>query len=61
MRRLSVAADCKNENCPAVWADDTDPEHLTIVGVPAPAAEGVGPGEVAIRVPRRVIADAAFA
>jgi len=59
--RLSVAADCKNENCPAVWADTEDPEHLTIVGVPAPDAAGVGSGEIAIRVPRQVIADAHIA
>lgn len=59
MHRLSVDASCKDGyTCPAVWADDTDPEHLTIVGVPVSGAEGVGPGEIAIRIKRQIIADA---
>lgn len=61
MERLSVDAGCKNGTCPAVWADTDDPEHLTIVGVPVPDAEGVGPGEIAIRIRRQVIADAHIA
>lgn len=61
MQRLSVDADCKNGTCPAVWVDTDDPDHLYIVGVPAPDAEGVGPGETAVRVKRQVIADARIA
>jgi len=61
MKRLSVDRDCKNGSCPAVWADTDDPGHLTIVGVPAPDAEGVGPGEIAIRIKRQVITDANIA
>jgi hypothetical protein len=61
MQRLSVDADCKNGTCPAVWVDTDYPDYLTIVGVFAPDAEGVGPGEIAIRVPRQVIADAGIA
>lgn len=61
MQRLSVDVDCKNSSCPAVWADTDDPDHLTIVGVPAPDAQGVGDGEIAIRIKRQVIADAHIA
>jgi hypothetical protein len=42
-----------------VFADDTEPDHLWVVGVPVPAGTvPVGPGEVAVRVKRQVIADA---
>ena len=60
--RLSVDAECKNGTCPAVFADDGDPANLWIVGVPVPPGTvPVGPGEVAIRVKRQVIADAEIA
>lgn len=40
-------------------ADDTDPDHLVIVGLPVPAGTVLlGPGEIAIRVKRQVIVDA---
>ncbi|MGI9002976.1 MAG: hypothetical protein ACR2GH_15165 [Pseudonocardia sp.] len=60
MRRLSVDAECKDGfSCPSVHADDTDPGHLVIVGVPVLAGTvPLGPGEIAIRVKRQVIADA---
>lgn len=60
MRRLSVDASCKDGfSCPSVHTDDTDPAHLVIVGEPVPAGTvPLGPGEVAIRVKRQVIADA---
>lgn len=60
MRRLSVDEDCKDGfSCPSVHADDADPTHLVIVGVPVPAdTVPLGPGEIAIRVKRQVIADA---
>lgn len=60
MRRLSVDAQCKDGfTCPSVNADEADPTHLVIVGEPVPAdTVPLGPGEIAIRVKRQVIADA---
>lgn len=60
MRRLSVDDECKDGfSCPSVHADDVDPTHLVIVGEPVPAGTvPLGPGEIAIRVKRQVIADA---
>lgn len=63
MHRLSVDASCKDgHTCPSVHADDADPDHLWIVGVPAPPGlVPVGPGEIAIQIARQVIADAHIA
>lgn len=60
MRRLSVDAECKDGfTCPSVHVDDADPTHLVIVGEPVPAGTvPLGPGEIAIRVKRQVIAEA---
>jgi hypothetical protein len=60
MRRLSVDAECKDGfSCPSVHSDDDDLTHLVIVGEPVPAGTvPLGPGEVAIRVKRQLIADA---
>jgi hypothetical protein len=62
MQRLSVDAECKDGfSCPSVHVDDADPAHLVIVGVPVPAGTvPLGPGEIAIRVKRQVIAEAAI-
>jgi hypothetical protein len=61
MRRLSVDERCKDKwSCPSVHADaEADPDHLVIVGVAVPVGTvPLGEGEIAIRVPRQVIADA---
>jgi hypothetical protein len=60
MRRLSVDASCKGTyTCPSVWEDDTNLAFLVVVGHPVPAGTvPVGDGEIAIRVPRQVVADA---
>lgn len=62
MRRLSVdEAQCKgNYTCPSVWVDDADPDHVIVVGRPAQPGPEVlmGEGEIAVRLPRQVIADA---
>lgn len=60
MRRLSVDAECKDGfSCPSVHADDTDPLHVVVVGEIVPAGTvPLGPGEIAVRVKRQVIADA---
>lgn len=60
MQRLSVDAECKDGfSCPSVHADDTDPLYVVVVGKAVPAGTvPLGPGEIAIRVKRQVIADA---
>ncbi len=60
MRRLSVDAECKDGfSCPSVHADEADPLHVVVVGEAVPAGTvPLGPGEIAIRVKRQVIADA---
>ena len=63
IRRLSVDDSCKDGyTCPSVWADDTDPTHVIVVGEVVPA--GVVPTadhEIAVRVKRQVITDADIA
>jgi hypothetical protein len=61
MQRISVDAECKDGfTCPSVWTDDNDPEYAIVVGtVPPVASVPLAPGEVAIRVRRQVIRDAA--
>lgn len=59
IRRLS--ADCEDGDwtCPGVWDDDEYPEDVTAVGkLLDPSPVPLGEGEVAIRIPRRVITDA---
>ncbi len=59
-QRLSVEEQCRDGyTCPSVWADDTDPEHLVIVG--HLVEEGTVPtaeGETAVRIKRQIVADA---
>lgn len=59
MRRLS--GDCEDNawTCPGVWEDGEDSEDVTVVGIlldPSPVP--LGEGEAAIRIPRRLIAEA---
>lgn len=57
LRRLS--GDCNDEASPGLWDEDQMREDVIAVGtllVPSPVP--LGEGEVAIRLPRRVIRDA---
>lgn len=59
-RRLAVDDACRDGyTCPSVWADDSDPEHLVVVGRPVePGAVPIGDGEIAVRIKRQIVADA---
>ena len=58
-RRLSVDDCTDGLTCPSVWLDDSDPDHVVIVGkVTPPGTVPVGAGEVAVRVRRQVIVNA---
>lgn len=59
IRQLS--GDCFEDDgsCPGVWDDDGCPEDVVAVGkLLDPSPVPLGEGEVAIRIPRRVITDA---
>lgn len=59
IRQLS--RDCFEDDgsCPGVWDDDEYPEDVMAVGkLLDPSPVPLGEGEVAIRIPRRVIVDA---
>lgn len=60
MRRLSVDPECKdNYTCQSVWADDSDPDYVVVVGHPAEAhAVPLAEGEVAVRIKRQIVAAA---
>jgi hypothetical protein len=60
LRRLSVDDTCGDDDtCPAVWDDDQCRDELVIVGHPVP--DGTVPlakGEIALRIRRKIVADA---
>lgn len=62
LRRLS-GEDCFDEDgsCPGLWDDDELPDDADVIAVgvlPDPSPVPLGKGEVAMRIPRRVILDA---
>lgn len=60
LRRLSVEENCDDlDNCQSVWGDDEHHDDVVIVGhaVP-PGTVPLAPGEVAVRIRRRVVAAA---
>lgn len=59
LRRMS--GDCKDElgTCPGLWEEDQMLEDVIAVGrLLEPSPVPLGEGEVAVRLPRRVIRDA---
>jgi len=56
-----LSGDCKDGNtCPSVWADEEGaPGDVIVVGsVVDPSVVPVGPGEVAVRLRRRLLSEA---
>lgn len=60
LHRLSVDEQCEDvSTCQSVWGDDQVLDDLVIVGRPvAPGTVPMGKGEVAVRIRRRIVADA---
>jgi hypothetical protein len=59
LRQLSTEACKDGVTCPGVWVDETDPEHIVVVGrLLHHEAVPVGPGEVAVRLRRQTVIDA---
>jgi hypothetical protein len=59
IRRLSSECEEDDGTCSGVWEDDEYPEHVIAVApLLDPSPVPVGPGEGAIRLPRRVVHDA---
>jgi hypothetical protein len=60
LRRLSVDEHCDDlQTCQSVWDDDDGLDDLVIVGHPVPPGTvPLSEGEVAVRIRRRIVADA---
>ncbi|MGH3922721.1 MAG: hypothetical protein ACRDTT_07625, partial [Pseudonocardiaceae bacterium] len=58
-QRLSVNCKDGDWTCPSIWDDDEIPEDVIAVGrLLDPSPVPLGPGKVAIRLPRQVVRDA---